>query len=260
MNQIFSPSQFVKYAAYQYRMRSKIMLLAVVGAFTALFFLISFLIMTNNFRWSGRSWSPLFFLTGAVAAILHIGNSFPYFRKKDTTVSMIMLPASVLEKFVYEYIVRVILFTLFFPILFYFAAHLTVSIIHFIFSAKEISSFSFDFVFNELYSESDRLLFYYALPALYVLTASLFFAGAVVAQRVPLIKTLVIIGVFVLSVTGYFYFIVEKMGLKEGIGYVIKNTWLSSEELALKSLFVLVVFAIITTLTYAYFKLKEKEV
>ena len=259
MNQIFSPSRFVKYSAYQYRMRSKILLLAVVGAFIALFFLISFIFMTNNFRWNGRSWPPLFFLTGAVAAILYIGNSFPYFRKKDTTVSMIMLPASVLEKFVYEYIVRVIFFTLFFPMLFYFAAHLTVSIVHFIFPAKEIPSFSFDFVFNELHRESDRLLFFYVLPALYILISLLFVTGAVIARRFPLIKTLVIVGVFVLSVTGYFYLIFEDRNLDDGIEYIAKRIW-ETQESAIWTFIVLIYCTIITTLTYAYFKLKEKEV
>ncbi len=260
MNQIFSPSRFIKYAAYQYRMRSKILLLTVAGAFIALSFLIFFMFMTNNYRWDSRSWTPLFFLTGALSALIYIGNSFPYFRKKDTTVSMIMLPASVFEKFVYEYMVRVVLFTLFYPLFFYLTAHIAVPIIQFIFSDREMASFSFDNVFIEVVKKEAHIFLYYVVPALYILAASLFFAGAVIARRHPLIKTLVAIGVVVLSVTGYFYFIVEEMGLKYGIGYVIENLWIKSEESALKTLLVFIIFAIITTLTYTYFKIKEKEV
>ncbi len=259
MNQIFSPSRFFKYAAYQYRMRSKILLLTVSGAFIALSFLIFFMFMASNFRWYSRSWPPLFFMTGAIAAILYIGNSFPYFRKKDTTVSMIMLPASVLEKFVYEYMVRVIFFTLFFPILFYLAAYLTVSIVHFIFPAKQIASFSFDFTFNELSRKSDYLLFFYVLPALYILTSTLFITGAVIARRYPLIKTLVFVGMFILSVIGYFYLIFEDMNLDDGIEYIAQRIW-ETQESAIKTMFIVIVCAIITTLTYTYYKIKEKEV
>jgi len=38
MNQIFSPSRFIKYAAYQYRMRSKMIFLTITGAFIAMLF------------------------------------------------------------------------------------------------------------------------------------------------------------------------------------------------------------------------------
>lgn len=258
MNQIFNLSRFIKYGTYQFRMRNKAMLLTVAGAFIALIFLMFFVISTSH-RWNANSWQLTFYLTGAVAAILYIGNSFPYFRKKDTSVGMIMLPASVFEKFVYEYLSRVVLFTLLFPIFFSFVAHLVVPLVQYIFPKKGITSFSFDLLFPVYNRESDTLIAYYIIPALYILITSLFLAGAVIARRYPLVKTLVSIGVFVLSIIGYFYLILEKINLENGLGYFAERIWGQPED-AIKTIFALIVVTSITNLAYTYFKLKEKEV
>jgi hypothetical protein len=242
-------------------MRGKILLLTVAGAFVALMLFMFFILAENN-AWNNKNWNELLFLTGAIAAVPYIGNSFPYFRKKDTTISNIMIPASVLEKFVYEYFVRVVLFTLFYPLFFYVTANLTVGIAHFIFPDKAIPSFSFDLLFLKSNRESYHLLFYYVTPAFYVLASSILIAGTVIVRRFPLIKTLVVVGLFTLSVIGYFYLISEMMGLTNGIKYYVQKyySWMKAEESAIKTLLIFIIFTTITTLIYTYFKLKEKEV
>jgi len=258
MNQTFSLSRFIKYGAYQSRMRSKAMLLTVAGAFIALIFLMFFVLLGGG-NWYAKAWQPFFYLTGAIAAVLFIGNSFPYFRKKDTTVSLIMIPVSIFEKFVYEYFSRIVLFTLLYPLFFYFVAHLVVPVVQPFFPKREFVPFHFNLLFPDFNREKDTLLFYYIIPALYILIASLFFVGAVIARRYPLVKTLVSVGVFVLLVFGYFYIIFETMNLGNGFGYFAERFW-GKQENAIKTVFALIIFAIITTLTYTYFKLKEKEV
>lgn len=258
MNQTFNLSRFIKYATYQFRMRNKAMLITVAGAFIALIFLMFFVISTS-FVMNANSWQPTFYLTGAVAAILYIGNSFPYFRKKDTSVGMIMLPASVFEKFVYEYLSRVVLFTLLFPMFFSFIAHLVVPVAQYFSPKKGIISFSFDLLFPVYNRESDTLIAYYIIPALYILITSLFLAGAVIARRYPLVKTLVSVGVFLLSIIGYFYLIMEEMKIGDSLGYFANRVW-GQEEGAIKTIFALIIVTGITTLVYTYFKLKEKEV
>ncbi len=218
-----------------------------------------FFVISDSFVWNAGSWQPTFYLSGAVAAILYIGNSFPYFRKKDTSVGMIMLPASVFEKFVYEYLSRVVLFTLLFPIFFSFIAHLVVPIAHYFYPKKGIISFSFDLLFPVFNRESDTLIAYYIIPALYILITSLFLAGAVIVRRYPLVKTLVSLGVFVLSIIGYFYLIMEKMKIGDSLSYFANRVW-GQEEGAIKTFFALIIVTSITTLAYTYFKLKEKEV
>jgi len=261
MNQIFSPSRFIKYAVYQNRMRGKILLLTVAGAFVALM-LFMFIILVENSSLINNEWNNTFFLTGVIAAILYIGNSFPYFRKKDTTISNIMLPASVFEKFVYEYFVRVVLFTLFYPLFFYVTLYLTDKITHFIFPNNIATSFNFDFLFIKSSRESDYLLFYYVAPAFYILASSILMAGTVVVRKFPLIKTLVAVGLLTLSVIGYFFLISEKMYLINGIRYYVQKyySWMESNESAFITLLIFIIFTTITTLAYTYFKLKEKEV
>jgi hypothetical protein len=239
-------------------MRSKVLLLTVAGAFIALM-LFMFIILVENSSLNHNKWNETFFLTGAIAAILYIGNSFPYFRKKDTTISNIMLPVSAFEKFVYEYFVRVVLFTLFYPLFFYVTLYLTGKITHFIFPNNIPTLFNLDSLFIKSDKESDYLLFYYVTPALYFLASSILMAGTVIVRRFPLIKTLVAVGIFVLLVVGYFYLVGEKMALLLGSQYAIKLC-IKSERSAIIISFIAIVFTTITTIVYSYFNLKEKEV
>jgi len=253
MNQIFSFLRFVKYLAYQYRMRSKIFLLTVGGAFIAMLFV--FFMITKGQR--SNNWEQMFWLFGVLGAVLYIGNSFPDFRKKETTVNFLMIPASVFEKFVFEFINRIVLFTIMYPVMFYFASHLSVYISGFIFPDRDISQFSFDILFDSNVPEAVKLYF---IPAVYLFIISAFFAGAVIFRRHPLIKTLVITGVFILSVFGYFRFIFQETHLGYGLDYFFNEKINNGTNILLEFLSAILVLSSITVLFYVYFKLKEKEV
>src|SRR5690349_17301356 len=61
------------------------------------------------------------FLVGLVSlfGILYVGHSFPAFRSKESSIHYLMLPASVLEKFIFEFIIRIVLALLVLPLLYW---------------------------------------------------------------------------------------------------------------------------------------------
>jgi len=232
-------------------MRSRTLLLTVGAAFiTMLFVLVG---ISNE-----RSLERMFWLLGAVGALLYVGNSFPDLRKKETTMSFVMIPASVSEKFVFEFINRIVLYAVMYPVMFYLASLLSVYISIFLFPNREISQFDFDILFN--FFKRDKTVLLYLMPAVCFFTISVFFAGAAIVRRHPLIKTLVTVGVFVLSVFGYFYFILFKMILNYGLQYFFEERINISTNILLEFLSAILVLSSITVSFYVYFKIKEKEV
>ena len=249
MNQIFSPLRFFKYAAYQYRMRSKMIFLTITGAFIAMLFVFVGIKSGEN-----NSWEQMFWLFGEVGLLLYVGNSFPDFRKKETTVNFVMIPVSVFEKFVFEFIIRIVLYTVMFPVMFTLAAHLSVFISETIYPNRVYHPFNFDFLSS--FSKREVTCF---VIALYFFMISVFFSGAAVFRRYPMIKTLVITGLFLLSIFGYFNFILfDKMQLTYGMEYFFEERM--TEDMLLKFITVILVLSAITALFYGYFKVKEKEV
>ena len=254
MNQMFNPSRFFKYASYQYRMRSKMIFLTITGAFIAMLFVFVGIKSGEN-----NSWEQMFWLFGVVGLLLYVGNSFPDFRKKETTVSFVMTPVSVFEKFVFEFITRIILYTVMYPVIFYLAAHLSFYISVTLYSVRVFYPFNFDVLFN--FNKQYETVMLYVIPAVYFFMISVFFAGAAVFRRYPLIKTLVISGLFLLSVFGYFNFILfDKMKLTYGMEYFFEERIPNGTDMLLKFITVILVLSAIAVLFYAYFKVKEKEV
>ena len=256
MNQIFSPSRFLKYAAYQYRMRSKILLLIVGGASVALLFINLYSIIRTS-SWNEQNWIQQFFIVGVIGSVLYIGSSFPYLRKKESTYNYLMLPVSVFEKIVYEFSARVLFFIVFYPALFYLLSNLTVSFAQLIFPGRTFFYFSFDFITKH---HGNDFYVHQFLFALYLLLISAFFAGAVIARKYPLLKTLVVIGLFYLIIYYFFFVMIEKMDLGYGFS-IINDKYVKSDFRKVPSwVYISELIGSLLIYVYAYFKLKEKEV
>jgi len=253
MNQIFNFSRFIKYATYQTRIRRNIYLPTIAGFSVALFLFMLFLLSVNSY-WKQNEWTVLFFTSFAITGLLLIGNAFPSLRNKEKRINMLMLPVSVFEKYTYEYIIKVVLFAILYPLLFVILSSLAVHIAGIINPDKTILSFSFDPILHPRHDYVMRLIFW-----IYLFSSSLIFAGAAAIKKHPLIKTLLLVGTVIMGTIGYFYIIFKELRLGNGIQYVAKNT-ISDEKEAFTWLFTLLGISACTALTYAFFKLKEKEV
>lgn len=256
MNQTFNLSRFLKYASYQFGMHKKIIGLGIAGAFSALIIFLILLLSTKN-ALTIDNWKITFFILFSLGACLIIGHAFPYYRQKEKAISNIMLPASVFEKFIFEYVSRIVLYVIIFPILFTLAAKLATPLAEFINDQAIITSFSLSSMFKVKAAAE-------FLPTLFTfifLTSSAFlFAGSAAFNKYPLVKTIIFLAVVFALGGGYFYFLIEKLRLGNGIAYLIESSPIAPEENALKALYITLVVFIASSLTYAFFKLKEKEI
>lgn len=253
MNQLFSFPRFAKYAMAQMRLRRKVLLLIIASSFLTLL-ITTLLFLVANKRCNEDDWMALFFTTGGISALLLIGHSFPFFRNKETCMNTLMLPASSFEKFSYEFVVKIVLFTLLYPLLFQLVAGIVPPIVEFIHPERTVLHFSFEPIIH-IRKE-------FALPLIcmgYLFAVSLAFAGASSIKRYPLIKTIVFVGITILLIVGYFYLLVEKLNLITGIGYVAGQAF-GDDKSAFMWAFSFLGLSSLAAWIYAFFNLKEREV
>ncbi|TAJ11680.1 hypothetical protein DMA11_15935 [Marinilabiliaceae bacterium JC017] len=253
MNQIFSFSRFVKLATYYFSIQKRRFLLIIGGAFVALFlFLLGVLVRKNN--WDGIDWAAMFYLIGFMGATLYIGTAFSYLRKKETTVNMLMVPASVFEKYLLEFFNRIVMFVLLYPVLFILTRRFAVAVANFLKEGPAMAVSSLSELFK---MPSDDMV----LPFIFVVILGVLvvFAGTAAIRKYPLIKTLIFVGVVFIACVGYFYLILEKMNLAQGIAYVFESIF-HDQDTFFASLYVIIGSSSLLSLVYGFFKLKEKEV
>ena len=253
MNQIFNFPRFIKLLSFNFNIHKKRYLLLLGGVFAALF-LFQLVILLSNPRWNNMDWSGLFIGTGVVGALFYFGKSFPYLRKKETTIDALMIPASVFEKYLLEIVSRFVVYLLLFPVIFYLASHLSAIFATILSEDISYSGFMFVSLFDMVPKEAFTILVW-----VFAFGASIVFAAAASIRKYPLIKTIVLVGTIFMVMVGYFYIIIEVIDLKQGLEYMTRSLH-GSKESALMSLKLFLGCSTLITLVYAFFKLKEREI
>lgn len=252
MNDIFNFSRFVKYAKSQLLLQRKLLLLTSSGGFLALF-IFTLLFLGSSFNWREQNWTALFMTSGFIIAALITGNAFPFLRNQKACQNALMIPASTLEKFVYEFALKIVVFSILYPLLFQLMASIAVPLIEFIRPDRTYIPFSFDPIIKP-----GEEFYFTALLMGYIFTISLAFAGASTFRRSPLIKTVLFVSIIILLIIGYLYFIVEELHLNNGVEYALTNTFSEKSE-AFSWFFFFLGISSLSSFTYAFFKLKERE-
>ncbi len=253
MNQVFNLKRFLNFARCQFLMNRKTYAYTL-GGFSIILLLVEVLIiLTNNRYWNEHNWTAMFLITIAIAGLLIIGHSFPFLRKKANTHQYLVMPASVVEKFVHEFLFKLVLFITLFFLLFPFISDLALNIVYFIGVKKTLVSFSY----RQLFIEETEIV--KLVTSIFLLAFSLAFAGSAAIRRYPLIKVILIIGGLFLTCVGYFYLIFEHWNLDRGVEYVMRNI-MKDEIVALNVALSIIGFTVLMSWTYAFFKLKEREV
>jgi hypothetical protein len=255
-NQIFNFKRFRKYALSTLILRYR-QLVLMIGAAISGIFLLSSLIIYNNTNWNSDSWLGFIITVTIVCGLLYTGSSFPSFRSREKTLGYLMVPVSSFEKILYEFVERVVVFVLFFPVFLYLfgnlAANMVTKIYQFQHKVVNIDHLSFINLIKNSSDGSDWVILTGSLAILL-----LAFAGTVSIKKYPLIKTFIFSMLVLFTIAGYFYLIMEKLKLQhpwiENIGdYLHKEQAISILTIVLLA-FSLIIFC------YSYFKLKEKEV
>lgn len=194
-----------------------------------------------------------------IFGVLYVGHAFPAFRSKESAISYLMLPASVLEKFLFEFVTRICLVLVTLPLLYWITFHLQGYVFD-IFTNEDFKPFGLHYMFEIDIPEGYEHLVYLLATGGVLLVLSLAFVGAAMFTKQPLVKSLFAIALLVMFFATYIYVIVEYLGV--GTYNPPESMMLvpHEEDQILMSIAVLVFASAALMLFVAYRKLKEREV
>ncbi|WKV12338.1 hypothetical protein [Marivirga harenae] len=262
-NNVFNLKRFLMLAKQHYIQNNKLLFYAIIAYVGVIFILLTVVQMGNDREPHGLE-SFQGFLIGfiAVFGILYTGYSFPAFRSKESTINYLMLPSSVLEKFLFELLTRLSIVLILLPLLFWITFHLQGYFFN-LFTPLPFESISFgpvlDFELPDTVKEY-YIWFVILVGSLVTLGFVLPFTGGAMFSKQPLVKTLFAVALIVIFYAGCLFIIIEPMGLKN---YQPNDSMFlipHSEGGAIKFFGSLALFSNLVMLFIAYRKLKEREV
>lgn len=234
-------------------------LLLSSGAYVGVIFIVLSLVQAGNSLEPHRFESFQAFLITFVTVfgILYVGHSFPAFRSKESTIGYLMLPASTVEKFLFEFISRVGIILVTLPLLFWITFHLQ-GYFFALFTDQIFESVGVQYLVK--IDDDVPGLVYWLTSGGVLFALSLAFTGSAMFTKQPLVKSLFAVAMIVMFFGGYSYIIVEYVGVGR---YNPPDTMLlipMEEETAL-TFFTIALFAASAVMLFvAYCKLKEREV
>lgn len=260
---IFNFKRFLMLAKQHYIQNQKLLLFASV-AYVGVIFLLLTIVQMSNDREPHDLEMFRGFIVGFVAVfgILYTGYSFPAFRSKENTINYLMVPASVLEKFLFEFVTRLSIVLILLPGLFWLTFHFQGYFFN-LFTPEKFESIGFgmatDFEFPDQIQEFQSW-FMTMIIALVMLGFVLPFTGGAMFSKQPLVKTLFAVALIVIFYVTVTYILLEPMGFGEY--QPNESLWLMphSEKGAMQFFGTLAIIGNLVILFVAYRKLKEREV
>ena len=170
----------------------KLIGISLAGLTGTVLVVLLFLQRISNFQyWDNQHYMSFFLVLFFFLGMIYSSISFPAFRSKEKSISYLLLPASRSEKFVFEFLIRIVFFVLLVPAIFWLLANLEGAIVH-----RYVPRFiNYKFSFGEAITEivKKRNLDGWGMYAitqvfLFILIAN--FTGACHFTKSTLIKTL----------------------------------------------------------------------
>lgn len=249
-NQVFNLNRFRKYALHSFLLQWR-QLLLYTGVFASLVFIVTFLFMLDSYTWTTRAWKALLIPSTIAIGFLLFGVAFPGFRSKEKTITDLMIPASVLEKYIFEFFGRLIFFVVVYSISMYIFGYMAAKVVLAIWPLK-LKQFEMFNLINTLEAIKDLHLYLLGLFAV----ISVAFAGSTTFRSFALVKTLVFIGIVALALFVYFMPLFEFGIIQNSCVLNFLSDTLGEDETLGLLCAIIGVFAML----FAFFKLKEKEV
>jgi hypothetical protein len=259
-NNIFSWRRFLLLFKQHFIHNAQFLLLSTVAYIGVIFIVLSIVQVGENLRPHRlENFQGFLIAFVTVFSILYVGYSFPSFRSKESTINYLMLPASALEKFVFEFVSRIGLVLLTLPLLYWMTFHVQGYFFQ-VFTEENFESIAIQNLV-ELDVPPDYQLIAYSLVTggvLFVL--SLAFTGAAMFAKQPLVKSLFAVAVFVAFFVGYSFIVITQFDIED---YNPPERMLFvplQEETVLTSISVALFVGTAVMLFVAFRKLKEREV
>ena len=270
--QYFDFSRFFKLLKFDFSFNAKKYLAFIGVLFIVLFFVdlilinsgSSFRTLENNnveyfFRKSNYQFS--FIIAFLIVMIVVVSTAFPAFRKRESTASFLLLPAATLEKFLVEFLIRIIIFCALYIVIFWTDFKLA-SIAYKAFGFKNNISIP-SFGFFDFYSGEINLLDKTVITLSIFSFTTYLFANASHFKKNAILKTIILLGCF-----GYFIFLVNvclsHLFLpNEANGFEVKifnrdlENGLNTVQFCV---YIIGTLSSLFFLPFTYFKLKEKQV
>lgn len=259
----FNIKRFYNALKFDLNINSKKYISFIISLFLVLLIFDLFFILQEYNRFNLQDYQPLFLLTFIIGLVIVVGTSFPLLRDKKSTINYLMLPASIFEKFLIQFVIRILCFMVLFVPVFWLDFKLADSIYN-LFEWKnyvEIASFELFAPFK--YKSISTIDLIATICGLFSI-ATFLFAGATYFSKKVLPKTFfsfaLFVGlVFVSFVLGTFVFYPEKFHIVNQPVFV--EDYKVSKDLYNAQLYCYVIAMVssLFLLPLSYFKLKEKE-
>ena len=236
------------------------LLLSMVAYIGVVFIVLSLAQVGDGIQPHGRD-TFQGFLAGFVTVfgILYAGHSFPAFRSKESTINYLMLPASALEKFVFEFISRVGVTILVLPLLYWITFHLQ-GYFFTVFTDALFRPVGLQYLVKIETPPDYQLVIYTLISAGMFLALVLAFTGGAMFTKQPLVKSLFAVAVIVMFFFGYSYIVIEHLGVGRFNPPETMFLIPMEEKETLKLINVGLIATIVIMLFVAFRKLKEREV
>ena len=258
-NNLFSSERFLALCKQSLIINKRVIGITLGGSSILLFFLLYFLQASQQFSdWNNVDYSGVFAYLFFPLGILFSGLAFPAFRTKEKSMAYLMLPATRTEKYLFEFVTRILLFILIIPPLYWVVANLEGIIVNSFVPELVHYRFSFGEVWLKLTSHGHFggwTLF--AVVQGWLFSLFLFFAGASNFSKMPFRKTWFSIGVLLFGYTMFTIFLGKALNL-HGISN-IRLFFFKTDNAAIAALSMLITLVNVCLLTIAWFRLKEKE-
>lgn len=255
----FSFQRFLLLIRLSLRVNKKILMIYTAGLAGMLFLALLFFQSTVNFQyWDQENNMITFIFLFLSLGLLYTSKSFPAFRSTTKSLAYLTLPATNSEKYVFEFLTRIVAYIVLMPLIFWLVANIEGTIVHHF--VPQLVNYRFSFLDNiSKFMESSKTGFWGLIgisqPMLFVFTAA--FAGASYFSKSPLIRTLF---TFSTVVAGYFF-----LSYLLYHGFNLKEHHPSDHILFLTKDRLVIFFSIagllinLTLLVISWFRLKEKE-
>jgi len=262
-NKYFNSGRFARLFRNDLLINQKTYMFAIAGISIALYLFSYFIMRSNNGSFHRtEDYIPLVFMY-LMAIGVAIGTSFPALKDQIKLSNYLLAPGSTFEKFMVQFVIRIILFIPIALFLFWVIMHLTKATM---FPNPERGfdpSLIVDFHFSDLFKNGpgfrDRVVIFVSIFSL----ASLLFAGSAYFNRFALVKTIIItvavIFLVIMSFVGFshIFYPAETHGFDMKLKMYEITHDINNVQLAA---YLLGCLSWIFFLALAYFKLKEKEV
>jgi len=257
-NNQFTMQRFVLLCKQSFIINKKMIGISLIGFVGILFLTLLFFQSVKHFvNWDQKSYEVTFFSFFFLLGIVFSGLSFPAFRSKEKSMTYLMLPASASEKYIFEFLVRVVLYIILMPLLFWLVANFEGAVVHYF--VPELTNHSFPFIKqNSIHIENIGWQDLAKLQA-FLLVFVVCFTGASHFTKSPLMKTLFTISLIAMGYGLFTFLLLKGLNLESFHIESKRIFFIKNEHDGMVFLSILETVINLSLLAIAWFRLKEKE-